>query len=189
MDRQRARPLHRAVAPAGHTVAAPGVGKPEVLWEANENGVRDVKWKAPCHIFITPRGSSLPASLSRRPMCSRFCPSAPVPLLHPAAGRGAQPERLQIPLARLKKRDPDELRGEKAKGAYGEGMKKLEVTSTNLSALLEDGRAGGGAALGGAQQPTGTQQPQPGGGEVAGGDLELAGVSPAQSCPCRSGCR
>lgn len=43
VDRQRARPLHRAVAPAGHAVAAPGVGKPEVLREANRKGVRDVK--------------------------------------------------------------------------------------------------------------------------------------------------
>lgn len=35
VDRQRARPLHRAVAPAGHAVTAPGVGKPQVLWGAN----------------------------------------------------------------------------------------------------------------------------------------------------------
>lgn len=88
VDWQRACPLHRAVAPAGHAVAAPGVGKPEVL-----------------------------------------------------------------------------------------------------SALLEDGGAGGRATLGGAQQSTGAQQPQPSCGEVAGGDLELAGVAPSQSCPCRASCR
>lgn len=35
VDRQRARPLHRAVAPAGHAVTAPRVGKPQVLWGAN----------------------------------------------------------------------------------------------------------------------------------------------------------
>lgn len=67
-------------------------------------------------------------------------------------------------------------------------MEELE-TPTNLSALLEDGRAGSRAALGGAQQPRGAQQPQAGRGEVSGGDLELPGVPPCQPCPRGSGCR
>lgn len=41
VDGQRACPLHRAVAPAGHAVAAPGVGKPEVLREAKKKGVAE----------------------------------------------------------------------------------------------------------------------------------------------------
>ena len=74
VDRQRARPLHRAVAPAGHAVATPGVGKPEVLWEANKKGVWDVKWRPLCHVFIKALGSPLPSPpLGLPPSRSLFC--------------------------------------------------------------------------------------------------------------------
>lgn len=38
VDRQRAGPLHRAVAPARHAVAPPGVSEPQALRSTGEQG-------------------------------------------------------------------------------------------------------------------------------------------------------
>lgn len=60
---------------------------------------------------------------------------------------------------------------------------------TNLSSLFHDGGVGRGVALGGADEPTGAQEAEPGGRDVPRRDLVLAGVPSAHAAAHRAGRR
>lgn len=167
----------------GMLLLPPGLANQRFCGRQRKNRGWGINQNPLCQVLITPLGSSLHLPVCPHPAClssaSHHTERSTAPRTtngSGAPGKGAE------------KGDSDRSGEEKHRKLMGKGWERLWMP-TDLSALLEDGRAGGRAALGGAQQPAGTQQPQAGGGEVTGGDLELARVAPAQPCPCRSSCR